>query len=238
MENRTHVTTATLPTPVIELVGTASLATSVEEIPPQGKRKRTEDKQKEKADFGPSNVQVDVGVALARVQDTFTVEDMKVFSGVSANEVVGRHLHKVIQVLYICDFTFSLFLSLCIVLNAGFTFQVLGESLHITSEYLTQEAKITSAMSRVEALEVENSKLKKDLIAAMDEANFVKEKVKSLGDDLRAERQLTLEKDEQLLVVREKLKTIAAKAVEAFQQTDKYNTVLFSWYFKGFELLR
>ena len=47
-----------------------------------------------------------------------------------------------------------------------------------------------------------------------------------------------MEKDEQLLVVREKLKTIAAKAVEAFQQTDKYNTVLFSWYFKGFELLR
>ena len=56
MEKRTHVTTATLPTPVIELVGTASLTTSVEEIPPQGKRKRTEDKQKEKADFGPSNV--------------------------------------------------------------------------------------------------------------------------------------------------------------------------------------
>ena len=25
---------------------------------------------------------------------------------------------------------------------------------------------------------------------------------------------------------------------KAFQQTDEYNTVLFSWYFKGFELLR
>ena len=37
-----------------------------------------------------------------------------------------------------------------------------------------------------------------------------------------------LEKDEQLLAAREKLKTIAAKAVEAFQQTDKYNTMLFS----------
>ena len=125
---------------------------------------------------------------LARVQDTFTAKDMKVFSGVSANEVVGRHLHKVIQVLYICDFTFFLFLSFFFILYAGFTFQVLGESLHITSRYLTQEAKITLAVSKVEALEVENSKLKKDLIAAMDEANFVKEKVKSLGDDLRAER--------------------------------------------------
>ena len=39
-------------------------------------------------------------------------------------------------------------------------------------------------------------------------------------------------------MAKEKIKTIAAKAVEAFQQTDEYNTVLFSWYFKGFELLR
>ena len=35
----------------------------------------------------------------------------------------------------------------------------------------------------------------------------MKEKVKALSDDLRAERQLTLEKDEQLLGVKESLKT-------------------------------
>ena len=93
-------------------------------------------------------------------------------------------------------------------------------------------------MSKMEALEVENSQLKKNLINAMGEANTLKEKVKTLSDDLKAERQLTLEKDEQLLSTNEKLKTIATKAVEAFQQTDEYNTVLFSWYFKGFELLR
>ena len=33
-------------------------------------------------------------------------------------------------------------------------------------------------------------------------------------------------------------KGLAAKAIEGFQQTEEYNTVLFSWYFKGFELLR
>ena len=33
------------------------------------------------------------------------------------------------------------------------------------------------------------------------------------------------------------MKTIAARSVEAFQQTEEYSTVLFSWYFKGFELL-
>ena len=72
-------------------------------------------------------------------------------------------------------------------------------------------------MSKMEALGVENSKLKKDLIVAMDEANTIKEKAKTLGDDLRAKRRLTLEKDEQLLAMKEKIKTVAAKAVKAFQ---------------------
>ena len=39
-------------------------------------------------------------------------------------------------------------------------------------------------------------------------------------------------------MAKEKLKTIAARSVKAFQQTKEYATVLFSWYFKGFELLR
>ena len=70
--------------------------------------------------------------------------------------------------------------------------------------------------SRVETLEAKNSKLRKDLIAAMDEANTVKEKAKVLSDDLRAERQLTLEKGKQLLAIKEKIKTVVAKSVEAF----------------------
>ena len=71
--------------------------------------------------------------------------------------------------------------------------------------------------SRVETLEVKNSKLRKDLIAAMDKANTAKEKAKVLFDDLRAERRLMLEKDKQLLAAKEKIKTIVAKSVEAFQ---------------------
>ena len=47
-----------------------------------------------------------------------------------------------------------------------------------------------------------------------------------------------MEKYKQLQAAKEKIKTIATKVVEAFQQTKEYNTVLFSWYFKGFELLR
>ena len=115
---------------------------------------------------------------------------------------------------------------------------MLGESLHIASEYLTQEAKVASLTSRMEALEGENSTLKKKLIESMHEVNTLKESSKTLADDLRAKRQLTLEKDKQLLATKERLKTIAARSIEGFQQTDEYNSVLFSWYFKGFKLLR
>ena len=39
---------------------------------------------------------------------------------------------------------------------------------------------------------------------------------------------LMAEKDEQLLAAKEKIKTIVAKAIEAFQRTDEHNTMLFS----------
>ena len=116
--------------------------------------------------------------------------------------------------------------------------QVLGESLHITSEYLASKAKVESARSHASSVEAENSKLRKELIAAMNDANQAKEKLRTLTDELRVERELTKEKDEQIAIARERAKGLTAKAVEGFQQTDEYNTVLFSWYFKGFELLR
>ena len=73
---------------------------------------------------------------------------------------------------------------------------MVGESLHITSEYLTQEAKVASLTSRMEALEKENFDLKKNLIASIDETTSLKKKVKTLDDDLRVEHKLTQEKDE------------------------------------------
>ena len=95
--------------------------------------------------------------------------------------------------------------------------QVLGESLHITSEYLASEVKVESARSHASSLEAENSKLKKELIAAMNNANLAKEKLRTLTDELRVERELTKEKDEQLATTRERAKGFAVKAVEGFQ---------------------
>ena len=166
--------------------------------------------------------------------ETFTAEEMKVFSGSSPSELVGCHLHKLVQVMHLCKFILSFFsfFFLFFLLHYSeillFCFQVLGEGLHLTSEYLTLEAKVEFVVSRVAALEAENSKLKKDLITIMNETNIAKEKAKTVSEDLRIEQQLTLENDEKLLAAKEKIKTIAAKAVEAFQQTNEYNTVLFS----------
>ena len=68
----------------------------------------------------------------------------------------------------------------------------------------------------MKGLEAELSKLRKDLIVAMDEVNTAKEKAKVLSNDLRAKRQLTLEKDKQLQAAKERVKTIAVKSIEAF----------------------
>ena len=76
---------------------------------------------------------------------------------------------------------------------------------------------MASLTSKMEAMEAETSKLKQSLIDSMGEANTLKEKVKALSDDLRAERQLTLEKDEQLLGIKESLKTIAARLLKPFK---------------------
>ena len=115
---------------------------------------------------------------------------------------------------------------------------MLGESLHITSKYLASEAKVEFARSHASSVEAENSKLRKELIAAMDDANQAKEKLRTLTKELRVERELTKENDKQITAARERAKGLAAKAIEGFQQTEEYNSVLFSWYFKGFELLR
>jgi len=52
--------------------------------------------------------------------------------------------------------------------------------------------------SKVETLEAEGSRLKKDLIMAMDDSNASKEKNKTLSEELKAEKLLTVQKDEQL----------------------------------------
>ena len=110
--------------------------------------------------------------------------------------------------------------------------------MHLTTQFLVNEEKVVMATSKVEALEVEASGLRRDLIATMDAHNTSKEQVKVLTKQLGAEKLLMKQKDELLASADQKMKAAVAKAVLAFQSIEEYNTILFQWYFKGFELLR
>ena len=74
--------------------------------------------------------------------------------------------------------------------------QVLGETIHITSEYLANEEKVVVVNSKVEALEAKGSRLRKDLIAVMYDSNASREKIKALSNELRAEKLQVTQKDE------------------------------------------
>ena len=72
------------------------------------------------------------------------------------------------------------------------------------------------ANSKVEALEAESSRLRKNLISTMDEGNSSKEKVKTLSKELRVERLLTVQKDEQLQFVSQKIDYVEGQGYTSF----------------------
>ena len=73
--------------------------------------------------------------------------------------------------------------------------------MHISSQYLASEEKVVMATSKVNALEVEASGLRKDLTMALDESNSSKEKIKVLTEELDAVKLQVKQKDELLAVV-------------------------------------
>ena len=80
--------------------------------------------------------------------------------------------------------------------------------------------------------------MRNDLGVAMDALNALKEKTKILTEQLESEKLVVKQKDNLLASAGQRMKVVVAKAITAFQTTEEYNTILFQWYFKGFELLR
>ena len=62
----------------------------------------------------------------------------------------------------------------------------------MTIDYLSSEEKLVVANSKVDFVEAESSKLRKDLIKAMDQATKANEKVKELKDALKVEKMLVI----------------------------------------------
>ena len=94
------VTPVTFNTPivsVVEMVRTASPATTVEEIPtPSSKRLHVSGREREKADSHSSTVWSDGGLAMDRAHGVVTVEDLKALNGVPFNVVANQQVHKLV----------------------------------------------------------------------------------------------------------------------------------------------
>lgn len=56
--------------------------------------------------------------------------------------------------------------------------------MQLTTNYLSTEEKVVVAKSKLEVVEAESSKLRNDLIVAMDETNRANEKIKELNEAL------------------------------------------------------
>ena len=69
------------------------------------------------------------------------------------------------------------------------------------TDYLNSEEKVVVANSKVDSVEAESSKLRKDLIEAMDQSTKTKEKVKKLKEALKVEKKLVIQKDEEVQAV-------------------------------------
>ena len=73
----------------------ASPATSVEKITLL-RKKACVDKGKEKASSRSSSVWDDANLAQTRTHEVFLNDELKALSGVPSNEIVGRHVHKLV----------------------------------------------------------------------------------------------------------------------------------------------
>ena len=218
----------------------ASPGVSVEEVARPLKKQKVGSKGKEKIG---SSVWSDAEVAMDHANELLTPGEMKEISSIPSHEMVSRHVHKLVQVILLI-LVHSLFLFILnhlaafIDFDKAFRCKVLGETMHITTQYLENEERAVVANSKVEALEAEASGLRKVLVAAMDALNTFKEQAKVLTEQLESKKQSVKQKDDLLATATQRMKVAVAKAVTAFQTTKEYNTILFQWYFKGFELLK
>ena len=64
--------------------------------------------------------------------------------------------------------------------------------LHVTTKYLFLEERVVMANAKAKSLETKTSRLRKDLINAMEDGNVAKEKIKCLGKELKVEKALTM----------------------------------------------
>lgn len=174
VEKEKEVTKKGSSTPALDEGRVASSALSVEEITPRTKKCKTGDKGKEKV---RASVWADAETALAQANEVVMPEELKEISGVPSHKMVNLYIHKLVQVIFFhfpsLSFCCPNYISCSL---RDFGCQVLGEVMHITSQYLASKEKAVLATSKVEVLQAEALGLRKDLIATIDVNNSSKEK--------------------------------------------------------------
>ena len=94
------------------------------------------------------------------------------------------------------------------------------------------------ANSKVDFVEVESSRLRNDLIEAIDQSTKAKEKVKELKEALKVEKKLVIQKDEEVQAVHLRTDEEREKVISRFLESDCFSDMQFEQYFKGFKLPR
>nr|POF00827.1 hypothetical protein CFP56_55356 [Quercus suber] len=153
----------------------------------------------------------DPTMTLGQAHCVITNDKLKGLSSIPSHELVDCHIHKLVQVL--------------------------GESPHLMTDYLSSEEKIVVANSKVDLVEAESSRLRKDLVEAMEQATKAKEKVKELKDALKVEKKLIIQKDDEVQAALLKTDEEHEKVITKFLKSNRFFDLQFVQYFKSFELL-
>ena len=93
------------------------------------------------------------------------------------------------------------------------------------------------ANSKIESVEAENSKRRKDLIEAMDKANKAEEKLKELSEELKVKKMLVIQKDKEVQAALLRTDSEREKVIQNFKKSNHFSDLQFIQYYKGFELL-
>ena len=94
--------------------------------------------------------------------------------------------------------------------------------MRLTTDYLGAEEKVVVVNSKLESVEAESSKLRKDLIVVMDKTNKA-EKVKELSEALWVEKALVAQKDEEIQAAILRTDVEREKVVQQFMQPDQFS---------------
>ena len=105
--------------------------------------------------------------------------------------------------------------------------QVIGESLRLTTNYLENEEKLVVVNYKLESIKAESSKLRKDLIEAMDEINRAKEKIKELNEALKVEKMLIVQKDKEVQAALSRTSVERKKVVDQFMKSEQFFNLQF-----------